>query len=68
MDTWAQSMRWHREKRGLTRDQLADEAGVSENILYRYETGLSTPGLFNLVCLADALGVGLDEYIGRKKP
>ena len=31
-----------------------------------YEKDEHQPGLFNLVVLADTLGVGLDEYIGRQ--
>lgn len=68
MNVWAEAMRRARKARKLSVRGLAQNAGVSQAALYSYETGKQDPGLFNLVCLADALGIGLDEYIGRKKP
>ena len=68
MNAWAESMRRIRNKRKLSLRQLAQISGVTYSMICRYETGKQDPGLFNLVCLADALGIGLDEYIGRKKP
>jgi transcriptional regulator with XRE-family HTH domain len=60
-------MRKARLERGLTQKRLAELAGLHKNIICKYEAGEVDPGLFSLVCMADALGIGLDEYIGRDK-
>lgn len=66
MSSWSMCMRDNRKEKGLTRKQLAEKSGVSIYCIGYYERGTVEPGLFNLVCLADALEIGLDEYIGRK--
>lgn len=66
MSSWTQCMRKHRERKGLTQRQLAEKAGIPLACILYYEHGKGEPGLFNLVCMADAIGIGLDEYIGRE--
>ena len=66
MSSWSMCMRDNRKKKGLTQKQLAKKSGVSISCIQHYEYGNVEPGLFNLVCMADALEIGLDEYIGRK--
>lgn len=53
-----------RELNGLTREQLAVQAGVSYPTLVRVEGGAmpSVPSLFQI---ADALDVSLDDLAGR---
>ena len=55
-----------REAKGWSRGELAHYSGVPACGLLGYETGKSAPGLFNLISLADALGISLDEYVGRE--
>lgn len=55
-----------REAKGWTRAKLVAKSGVPLMSLYSYETGKVLPGLLNLLSLADALGISLDEYVGRK--
>ena len=38
---------------------------MSWNALSAYERGRVSPGLRNLWALADALGISIDEYVGR---
>ena len=66
MSSWSMCMRDNRKEKGLTQKQLAKKSGVSISCIRYYEHGNVEPGLFNLVCMADALEIGLDEYIGRK--
>lgn len=66
MSSWSMCMRDNRKEKGLTQKQLAKKSGVSISCIQCYEHGNVEPGLFNLVCMADALEIGLDEYIGRK--
>lgn len=61
-----EAMRKAREAKGLTRYKLAESAGVNQHSLVGYETGENAPGIFNLIALADALGLSLDEYVGHE--
>ena len=53
-----------RESRGWSREKLAAEAGVSLATVQRLETG-TYPRVEHLVQVADALGVSVDEILGR---
>lgn len=55
-----------RENRGLTRPQLARKAGLSSEIVGKYERDEHFPGLANLLSLSDALGISIDEYVGHR--
>ena len=55
-----------REKEWLTRQQLSEMSGVPVTTIGHYERDDRFPGLANLLSLADALGVSIDEYIGHK--
>lgn len=61
-----EAMRKAREVKGITRYKLARKAGVDPRSLQVYEAGESYPKLFNLIALADALGISLDEYVGHE--
>ena len=60
------AMREKREELGWSLSQVSAKSGLHKNTIAGYEKDEHQPGLFNLVVLADTLGVGLDEYIGRK--
>jgi transcriptional regulator with XRE-family HTH domain len=62
--TLGERIKYRREKLGLTQMQLAEAAGLSRCLIYRYEADLHDPSLFNATCIADALGVSLD-YLAR---
>ena len=55
-----------RRNKGMTQTELGQCIGVAKTTIAGYEKDEHQPGLFNLVVLADTLGVGLDEYIGRQ--
>ena len=57
-----------RDKRGLTQEQLAKRSGVSIWTLRRWEQKGHTPLLRVVWKIADALGVSLDELVGRETP
>ena len=58
-------MRAAREASGLTQTELARRAGVSHQAIGFIERDACNPRLDTLELLADALCIGLDEYIGR---
>ena len=53
---------------GATQFSLAQRSGISQGLLSLYERGEKLPGLQNMIRLADALGVTLDELAGRTPP
>lgn len=57
-----------RHAKGWGRGKLSRESDVYLQSLRNYETGKCLPGLPNLVMLADALNMTIDEYIGRTFP
>ena len=65
---YADSMKAARKNRGCSRARLSRKSGVAENTLYEYETGKHEPGIYNLIRLATALEISIDEYIGRRTP
>lgn len=60
------SMKVCRISRGVSVGELSERSGVSKGTIYHSERDLTYPGILVLTALADVLGVGLDEYIGRK--
>lgn len=63
--TTSEYMRLAREKAGLTRKKLSEISGVSYQSIYNCEHDLFSPTLFTVMCLADALKISIDEYVGR---
>lgn len=63
--TRGEHMRAAREASGLTQAELASRAGVSHQELGYIERNACTPRIDTLELLADALCIGIDEYIGR---
>lgn len=61
------SMRDARKKRGFSQRMLSIKSGVSKSLIGSYETDKNEPGIYNLIRLADALGISIDEYIGRER-
>jgi transcriptional regulator with XRE-family HTH domain len=55
-----------REQAGLSREQLGAAAGLSARAVQQWELGDREPGWFNVVALADALGVSCDAF--RQEP
>lgn len=65
MLTIGEAIRKARIKSGYTKVQLAEIAHISFNTLHKWEKDETYPNLFNLIPIADALGVTLDELVGR---
>ena len=65
--TVGQRIKILRKERGLTLTELARLAGMSRQCVYHYERDICDPKLFYAACIADVLGVTLDELAGRSK-
>ena len=61
-----EAMKQARVLAGVSITELAEASGVVETSVRSYEAGRMLPGLWNLCRIADALGVGLDELVGRR--
>ena len=55
-----------RRRNGLSQEQLAEKIGVSRQVISKWESGASTPGLENLTALSKCFGVTLDELTTGK--
>lgn len=60
-------MRYWRERAHLSRDSLAEKADISKTVLERWELGAHGPTVELAWRVADALGISIDEYVGRTK-
>ena len=63
--TIGERIRKYRKERGWTQTQLAVEADLLTCYISFYETGKWLPSLLNIIAIADALNVSLDDLVGR---
>lgn len=62
----AENIRKLRNKKGLAQEKLARLANISTATLVKIETRVAKePTITTVVKIADALGVSLDELVGR---
>lgn len=52
----------------LSQDQLADRAGVERRTIQRYENAIRDPRYSDLLLIADALGLPLEDLIRQDIP
>lgn len=64
---FAQRLRQYRKNKGMTQQELADQLGVSNKTVSRWESG-SYHDVTTLVALARVLGVTVDELLDPKAP
>ena len=56
-----------RKKVGWSQQKLAEKAGLSLAVINKIEQGVAKrPSIKTMMKLADALGISLDELVGRK--
>ena len=63
--TIGQSIRKARESKKMSRWLVSQKSGLNYTLLYYWETDRSLPRIDLLICVADVLGVSLDELVGR---
>jgi transcriptional regulator with XRE-family HTH domain len=57
-----------RKKVGWSQQKLAEKAGLSLAVITKIEQGVAKrPSIQTMMKLADALGISLDELVGRSK-
>jgi transcriptional regulator with XRE-family HTH domain len=58
-----------RQRAGLSQDQMARKAGIPYSTYLKIENGTTpNPSIQNVLNIADALEISLDELVGRKPP
>jgi len=58
-----------RQQADLSQDQMARKAGMPYSTYLKIENGTTpNPSIQNVLNIADALGISLDELVGKKPP
>ena len=68
MRTIGENIRYYRKRRNLTQEKLAELADINEKLISFYETGKRNTPIINLISIAEALNVTLDELCGVSSP
>lgn len=63
--TFAQNLRRVRHERGLSQEELADEAGLHRTYVGSVERGERNISIDNMECLSDALKVKLIDLLAE---
>ena len=58
----------YRKNTGLTQDSLAQQLGVTNQAVSKWESDQSCPDILLLPRIADIFGITIDELFGREKP
>lgn len=64
MEKFTERLKELRLEKGITQDKLAEETGLSQAALARWENGLRSPAAYALVILAKYFGVTTDYLLG----
>lgn len=67
METFPHKLSELRHQRGLSRERLAAQAGVSSGAIFRWERGQRGPTLEHALKVAEVLGVDLGTLVGGKE-
>lgn len=68
MRTIGQNIRYYRKQRGYSQEKLAEMADLNDKLIGFYETGKRIPTVINLVAIAEALEVTMDQLCGVSTP
>lgn len=63
--TIGQAIKKARKSKGYTQAKVAKKLGVAQTTITYWETDRFSPCLMLAICLADVLGITLDELVGR---
>ena len=61
-----QNIREARQLKGITQEQLAKMLGITQGAVAQWENGMTHPSFDMLPKVAEALGMTVDELIGKK--
>lgn len=66
--TIGKAIRSARESKGISRYKVAIKTGIGYQAIVNWELDKTSPRIDLLICVADVLGVTLDELVGRSVP
>lgn len=66
--TFGEAVKMHRERKGLSQEELGEIFGVSYGAVSNWEIKSNYPTVKMLIRIADYFGISLDELIGRMPP
>jgi len=66
MSAFGENLTRLRKERGIRQTALAEELGVTQQMISGYEKGIATPTLELLIQIADFFEISLDELVGRE--
>lgn len=66
MSTFQENLKKYRERKGISRRELAGILGVTVQTYGAYENGKREPNLDKLIKIAAALHVSIDDLLGYK--
>lgn len=66
MLNYGETLRYWREINGYTQQKLADETGIKQENISRWEANKVIPNIDFCVQLADFYGISVDELIGHE--
>lgn len=61
------TLKSERTSRGLTHEKIAEKAGVSRQTLGKIENGLTNPTMLTMFRITNAMGMSLEEFVGKMK-
>ncbi len=67
-DFQAEKIRELREKSHMSQKTLAEKIGISEQAISKWESGLSSPSMPNMIKLAKTFGVSIEYLLTERKP
>lgn len=67
MLTIGEAIKKARLQKKYTRSMLAQKSQISPQNIFQWESGKAYPNIINLIPVADALNVSLDELVGRSR-
>lgn len=66
MSNYGESLRYHREKLGISQLELSKRIGTSHQNINRWERGEVLPNIDFCIKLANFYGITVEELLGRK--
>ena len=61
--SFAENLKRIRKEKGVTASRLAEAIGTDDCVIYNWESGHRSPGMWSIVKLCDALGCSADELL-----
>lgn len=65
--TLEEQIKHYRKQAGLSQEKMAEKIGVSRQAITKWENGIGTPDIANLMAIADLFQISVDELLSNEK-